>query len=280
MKSKLIPPPPPPIPPNPGPSSPPLCGCGCGQPVRFNYRGQPRRFIKGHHWAAQRKVVLGETPPLCACGCGEPVKRENLAWHTYANGHQWRGRKRTEEDKQNKSRAIRAAWKGRRRRDWEEKPGKGVYSSWEFREAKAALMASNPACQKCGGRDRVQAHHEKPGDDSSLVPLCFRCHPEEHGAPGHAGKRVQGEAPLCACGCGLPTAWKRVRGWAKYRKGHWGAQKLPAGSCKAPALLCGCGCGEAVTFRFGKGWSKYKRGHGQRIEGPYNPRLRRVDSPA
>lgn len=154
-------------------------------------------------------------------------------------------------------------WTGKRARD-EKNEGHAVYQTWEYREARKRLVEGKP-CRQCGALDRVHAHHEREGDDSSLVPLCIVCHPIHHGALRGAKPRrapEHAEAPLCACGCGRPVAWKRVRGWAKYRKGHSGA-KVGA-ERHGPAPLCKCGCGEAVMMRHGRGWNAYKRGHVRR----------------
>lgn len=35
-------------------------------------------------------------------------------------------------------------------------------------------------CQQCGGTENIQAHHEIPGDDSSLICLCAECHSQRH----------------------------------------------------------------------------------------------------
>lgn len=35
-------------------------------------------------------------------------------------------------------------------------------------------------CQECGSTELIQAHHETPGDDSSLVALCADCHSRRH----------------------------------------------------------------------------------------------------
>jgi len=35
-------------------------------------------------------------------------------------------------------------------------------------------------CQECGATELIQAHHEIPGDDSSLVVLCAECHSKRH----------------------------------------------------------------------------------------------------
>ena len=80
-------------------------------------------------------------------------------------------------------------------------------------------------------------------------------------------------APLCACGCGKPVKWKRIRGWAKFSKGHGNAKVSPKiRSQEAP--LCKCGCGERTKYRNGKGWNEYKRGHDQRVLGAYNQRIK------
>lgn len=35
-------------------------------------------------------------------------------------------------------------------------------------------------CQECGSTELIQAHHEIPGDDSSLIALCAECHSKKH----------------------------------------------------------------------------------------------------
>lgn len=35
-------------------------------------------------------------------------------------------------------------------------------------------------CQECGSTELIQAHHEIPGDDNSLVVLCAECHSRKH----------------------------------------------------------------------------------------------------
>lgn len=35
-------------------------------------------------------------------------------------------------------------------------------------------------CQECGSTELIQAHHEIPGDDNSLVALCAECHSKKH----------------------------------------------------------------------------------------------------
>lgn len=35
-------------------------------------------------------------------------------------------------------------------------------------------------CVKCGSMDKVQAHHQIRGDDSSMICLCASCHADEH----------------------------------------------------------------------------------------------------
>jgi len=63
-----------------------LCECGCGLPApiakktntrRGHVKGQPIRFIVGHH-----NKQWGMTPPnpsgLCECGCGQPAPMANV----------------------------------------------------------------------------------------------------------------------------------------------------------------------------------------------------------
>ena len=35
-------------------------------------------------------------------------------------------------------------------------------------------------CRECGSTELIQAHHEIPGDDDSLVSLCAECHSRKH----------------------------------------------------------------------------------------------------
>lgn len=231
-------------------------------------------------YMATKKQPEDQTPPTCACGCGELVNwRPGKGWATYCKGHFNRGKPGTRlgktnspEHRQRMSEGLRKRWAGKRRRDLEETPGPAVYASYEFREARKKLVDGKP-CIRCGATENIHAHHQIPGDDSSLIPVCKTCHPTEHATPGAKGQKPPpGEQPpLCACGCGQPVKWKRVRGWATYRKGH-GNAKVPAISKLEDPPLCACGCGEPVKFTNGKGWNTYKRGHGQRVYGHYSTR--------
>lgn len=199
----------------------------------------------------------GKIPPSCGCGCGQPVNwSPGKGWSSYLKGHASRGKQGprkgavfSDETRKRMSLAAKHRYAGKRRRDTEKTPGIGVYATLEYREARAALEGQ--PCSKCGSTDDVGAHAA----------------PDAKGQQPPPGEKP----PLCACGCGQPVAWKRVRGWAKYRKGH-GAAKVPGGTRLQEPPLCKCGCGEPVKFRFGKGWSEYKRGHRQRVEGGYRSR--------
>jgi len=35
-------------------------------------------------------------------------------------------------------------------------------------------------CQECGSSELIQAHHEIPGNDDSLIALCADCHSKRH----------------------------------------------------------------------------------------------------
>ena len=213
----------------------------------------------------------GVVPPKCACGCEERVNwMPGKGWAKYHKGHFARGKpgsrrgaKCSPETRKRMSESAKKRYAGKRRRDREETPGIGVYSTHEYQEARERLVVGRP-CIRCGSTENVHAHHEIPGDDSSLVPVCAKCHPTEHAASDSRGQQppLRERAPLCQCGCGLPVRWKRVRGWAKYRKGHGGA-KVPAVSKLEDPPPCACGCGEPVA---------YKRGHRQRVEGHYRSR--------
>jgi len=47
----------------------------------------------------------------------------------------------------------------------------------------ASIRAKSNAkyiCNECGTTERIQAHHEIAGDDSSIVVLCAECHSKRH----------------------------------------------------------------------------------------------------
>ena len=284
---------------------PPLCKCGCGLPCTWKrYRGWSV-WLKGHHRRQQPSEREGKTPeelielanrrlyppegsipPLCACGCGNPVNwRKGYGWAKWVWKHQLLGKpglrsgvKATDSTKERMSVALRAHYAGIRRRDIDP-TGPGVYATLEYKQARVDLVEGKP-CSKCGSLEKVHAHHEIPGDDNTLIPLCIRCHASQHYSTPYT-KRNQppvGEIPpLCACGCGRPVKWKRVRGWATYCKGH-GTTKVPAISRIQEAPTCQCGCGEKVAYRHGIGWNPYKRGHRQRVTGGYRTKPK-TDTP-
>lgn len=35
-------------------------------------------------------------------------------------------------------------------------------------------------CQECGSTELIQAHHQIPGDDNTLIALCAECHSQKH----------------------------------------------------------------------------------------------------
>ena len=249
-------------------SGAPLCACGCGRPVNWGPGKGWSRYLKGHARRKHRKE--GPAPP-CKCGCGQSVGwRKGQGWNQYVKGHSRKGRTTLPDTRQKQSEAGKRRYAGKRRRD-RDPTGPGVYATWEYRQAREALRGK--PCSSCGTRENVHAHHRVPGDDSSLVPLCHRCHPKAHAGPGSKGKEPPPgqQAPLCGCGCGLPVSWKRVRGWARYRKGH-GTAKVPGPERLREPKLCKCGCGEATQYRYGHGYADYKRGHRQRVEGHYSQR--------
>jgi hypothetical protein len=277
--------------------NPPLCACGCGAPVTWRRCRGWATYRVGHYAtgkpSSRRNTLLseetrrkmsdrrllyyakrnrpGEQPPegaiapSCGCGCGLLVLwRSGFGWNTFCAGH------RKQQSVTAAGKSLREHYAGKRKRDLEP-VGPAVYGTYEYRQARAQLVEHQP-CRHCGRPDRIHAHHVIPGDDSSLVPLCEACHVIEHqthGNPYNGRTPLDGSsAPLCACGCGRPVKWKRVRGWATYCKGH-GVVKVPAGTKDQAAPLCQCGCGEPTKFRFGKGWNPYKRGHRQRVTGGY-----------
>lgn len=77
-------------------STPKLCECGCGLPAPIakqsntklgHIKGQPFRFIAGHH----RKATVSPPNPsgLCQCGCGQktPLATRNHTLYGHAKGH-------------------------------------------------------------------------------------------------------------------------------------------------------------------------------------------------
>lgn len=229
---------------------------------------------------AANKPPPNAQPPLCKCGCGAPVSwKPGVGWTTWKKGHAGRGRPGSRlgrevsaEERAKRSASLRARFAGKRRRDLDP-TGSGVYATAEYLDARKALVEGRP-CVECGSTHRIHAHHRIPGDDSTLIPLCGACHAREHHFEGGAGREPPpGEAPpLCACGCGKPVLWKRVRGWGTYLRGH-GNAKVPALGSEPPPL-CACGCGETTKYRHGKGWNRYKRGHEQRVTGAFRYRAK------
>src|SRR4030043_361271 len=102
---------------------------------------------------------------------------------TLSSGRAWRGARgglpMSEDHRQKIAAAARRRYAGQRRRDLEDQPGLGVYSTSEYQEARNRLVVGRP-CIRCGATEEVHAHHERPGDDESLVPVCSHCHPTEH----------------------------------------------------------------------------------------------------
>jgi len=43
-----------------------------------------------------------------------------------------------------------------------------------------AKANAHHTCQECGSTELIQAHHEIPGDDNSLIALCAECHSKRH----------------------------------------------------------------------------------------------------
>jgi len=285
---------------------PPLCKCGCGLPCAWKRVRGWAGWRRGHHRRQQpseregktpeelvelanRRMYPpeGATPPLCACGCGNPTNwLPGYGWGRWLHAHNVRGRpglrlgvKALDETRARQSKSLREHYAGIRRRD-REPTGPGVYATSEYLQARADLVEGKPCC-RCGNLENIHAHHAILGDDSSLVPMCKPCHASHHHSTPYT-KRNQpptgSVAPLCACGCGRPVKWKRVRGWATYCKGHGVAKVSGKIRCQeAPA--CQCGCGEPVKFRHGVGWNPYKRGHGQRVYGHYKT-LAKAKTPA
>lgn len=288
--------------------NPPLCKCGCGLPCTWKRGRGWAGWRKGHHRRQQPSEREGKTPeelvelanrrmyppegslpPLCECGCGKPTKwSKGFGWGKWVHAHNVLGRpglrsgvKALDETKARQSKSLREHYAGIRRRDLDP-TGPGVYSTGEYQQAREDLVVGKP-CSKCGSLENVHAHHQIPGDDYSLIPLCGACHASHHHATPYTKRNqppVNSFAPLCACGCGRPVKWKRVRGWATYCKGHCNA-KVPGGTKDQAPPLCGCGCGEPVKFHFGKGWNKYKQGHSQRVEGHYKTKAKaKLETPA
>lgn len=61
-------------------------------------------------------------------------------------------------------------------------PGRLRTRTWEYRKARAAVLARHPVCQACFVADSQETDHVTPFDDggsddeSNLVALCSECH--------------------------------------------------------------------------------------------------------
>ena len=51
-----------------------------------------------------------------------------------------------------------------------------------MRDIAAVKVKANAhyTCQECGATELIQAHHQIPGDDNSLIVLCAECHSKKH----------------------------------------------------------------------------------------------------
>lgn len=205
----------------------------------------------------------------------------------------------SQESREKASENIKNSFKGKRKRDEDPTSRSGIYSSWEYKEARKRLVVGRP-CAICGSKKNIHAHHRIFGDDSSLVPVCRRCHPRiqvsqwfqrgEDGPPAPEinkqmfGGKDQREAmerlvkgrPCLHCG----RSDVKIYGHHCERNNHESLVPLCL-SChrlehtrNSPTNpygpeppeghvvpLCACGCGKMVAWERYRGWSRYVHGH-------------------
>jgi hypothetical protein len=233
-----------------------LCECGCGKPTSLALRnrrefglvkGQPVRFIRGHHaklLSAQRIARLPaaeaqEEEKLCECGCGKPAP---IARRNYLDTGVLKGQ-----------------------------PMRYIQSH----RAKPAAPDNVVKLCECGcGQPTRIAKRTRRGNKKGQPLRFLNGHQGTLKAARRAAAQPPPEAKLCECGCGEPAPIARLTSAAM---GHvagqpvrfiWGHQnklkrkdrERDAVQGGGPVKLCECGCGEpapvATVNKQQKGWVK------------------------
>jgi hypothetical protein len=164
--------------------------CGCGQPAplarqsetkRGFVRGQPLKFINGHHGRSIR--VVGEPPNpsgLCQCGCGAltPIAKA---------GDSRRGIVAGEHIRFAHGHASTALKKGRPRSAEERRKmsiGRGGTGESTIRTLHSTLAREHPkigVCEECGTHGKTEyafQRHPEPhtSERGDYRELCTKCH--------------------------------------------------------------------------------------------------------
>lgn len=73
---------------------------------------------------------------------------------------------------------------------------RSVYDDKKWRALRAAIRKAGAPCARCGSKKRIELHHVKslanggdPFDSDNLLPLCNKCHRQEHSKATPTAKR-------------------------------------------------------------------------------------------
>jgi len=118
-------------------------------------------------------------PALCACGCGATIPGYAVknSGTRYKQGHHWRGRKHTAEQKLK----IGIVNKGSSNPNWRGGTSYAGYP-WEFVEMRPHIIERDGSrCVLCrNGKTRLHVHHidgnTRNNNETNLITLCCRCH--------------------------------------------------------------------------------------------------------
>jgi len=59
----------------------------------------------------------------------------------------------------------------------------GIFLKGEVKMSLATIRVKSNhrfTCQECGSTELIQGHHEIPGDDTTIISLCAKCHSRKH----------------------------------------------------------------------------------------------------
>jgi hypothetical protein len=191
----------------------------CGRSFS-NRQGLTNHITRKHHMSIgdySLRHYFGGEPPKCLCGCGQQTTlaaRKSFRWfNEYVNGHNWEGKLRTEENKENCRRAnlgslnpmfgkrfkqsneskrlmssIRLKWieehpewnRGERNGNWRGGIAGSPYEGFGRAIKKRIKERDSGVCRLCGSNFRLAVHHidydKKNSSIDNLVTLCCSCH--------------------------------------------------------------------------------------------------------